>query len=157
MTLLQSASRYWLLGASLALTACATTKTERLYPPRRPGCTLTVTYGATPTRPEWDDIGVAQVGCYLDEGEGPCLHRLKAEACRMGGDILYGIPHTAARPGEREMVMRAHVAHSRGGKPAEPPPAPSTEPVIPIGSPAPAPARDAGTPVDAVAAGNGRG
>jgi hypothetical protein len=124
-----------------ALAACATTSKERKYPPRRPGCHLTVSYATAPFG-NWDDIGVAQVGCYLDEGEGPCLHRLKAEACRMGGDVLYAVPNKAARPGEREMTMRGRVAHTRAeaaSKPEEAAPAPSNEPVVPLGTPARAP------------------
>jgi hypothetical protein len=144
-----------LLGGSLALGACATTARDRRYPARRPGCHLTVSH-ATTALAAWDDIGVAQVGCYLDEGEGPCLHRLKAEACRMGGDVLYAVPKTAARPGEREMTLRGRVAHTRADAP--PPPVEdagspaSNEPVVPLGAPAPTAgagqARDAAGPAD---------
>ena len=125
----------------LALAACAATSgAERKYPPRRPGCALAVFYTATPGVPVWDDIGVAQVGCYIDEGEVACLHRLRVEACRMGGDILYNLPRRASRPKEREMTMRAQVAHTRAAaaeKHEAPPPAASSEPVVPIGAPAP--------------------
>jgi hypothetical protein len=120
-----------------AFVACATTSAERRYPPRRPGCHLIVSYATAPLG-TWDDLGVAQVGCYLDEGEGPCLHRLKAEACRMGGDVLYAVPNRAARPGEREMTMRGRVAHTRLETAAEVQgagPAPSNEPVVPLGVP----------------------
>lgn len=143
------------------LAACATTS-KGPYPPRRPGCHLTVSYTTTALA-TWDDIGVAQVGCYLDEGEGPCLHRLKAEACRMGGDVLYAVPKTAARPGEREMTLRGRVAHTRAetaSKPEEPATAASNEPVVPLGAPVPAPApapagaADAGAGPDAVARGD---
>ena len=70
-----------------------------------------------------------------------CLHRLHVEACRMGGDILYNLPRRAW-PNEREMRVRAQVAHTRAGaaeKPEAPPAAASNEPVVPIGAPVPAP------------------
>ena len=56
----------------------------------------------------------AEVGCYLDESEITCLGRLRTEACRMGGDIIYNVPKKALRPVERGMVYRAHGrAHAR--------------------------------------------
>jgi hypothetical protein len=138
-----------------ALAACATTK-DRRYPPRRPGCHLNVSYAASPLA-SWDDIGVAQIGCYLDEGEGACLHRLKAEACRMGGDVLYAVPRVAARPGEREMTMRGRVAHTRADapKPDDAAPPATNEPVVPIGQPAPG--RDQPPPAAASARGTDAG
>jgi hypothetical protein len=53
------------------------------------------------------------VGCYLDEGESICMRRLRTEACRMGGDIIYNVPKRALRPTERAMVYRGMVAHTR--------------------------------------------
>ena len=146
------------------LAGCATgsstdAKAGPRYPRRRPGCALDVFYTPTPGVPAWDDIGVAQVGCHLDEGEIACLHRLRVEACRMGGDILYDMPRRAARPGEREMVMRARVAHTRaapGEKPDNVPAPASHEPVIPIGAPVPTPVpTPAPAPVPAPVPGGG--
>jgi hypothetical protein len=132
-----------LLGGLLALAACAATSgATRKYPPRRPGCALAVFYTATPGVPVWDDIGVAQVGCFIDEGEVACLHRLRVEACRMGGDILYNMPRRASRPKEREMMVRAQVAHTKPAPPdkhEEPAPASASAPVVPIAAPAPFP------------------
>ena len=81
----------------------------------------------------------------------------------MGGDVLYAVPKTAARPGEREMTLRGRVAHTRAetaSKPEEPATAASNEPVVPLGAPVPAPApapagaADAGAGPDAVARGD---
>ena len=135
-----------LLAVAVTLAATCATAAARKYPPRRAGCELQV---FTSPAPEiqggaWEDIGIAEAGCYLDESEVACLHRLRIEACRMGGDILYAVPRRAARPMERAMVMRAKVAHtlappSNTTEPAPQPPAPN-EPVVPI-----APRADAGT------------
>lgn len=136
--------------------ACATT--PRKYPPRRPGCELHVFRSELPQiAGAWEDIGIAEAGCYLDESEVACLHRLHIEACRMGGDILYAVPKRAARPMERAMVIRAKVAHTLPAnankpEPPAPPPATSTspsEPVTPIAPsqpPSPTTPADAGTP-----------
>ncbi len=98
------------------------------YPRQRPGCALTF-YGGLPTSGSWDDIGVAQVDCYLDESEVACLGRLRTEACRMGGDIVYNVPKKALRPVERGMIYRAQVAHTReANKKAEAEPEPAATP-----------------------------
>jgi hypothetical protein len=120
------------------------------YPRRAPGCELSVHHGL-PEVKVWDDIGIAQVDCYLDESEIACLGRLRTEACRMGGDILYNVPAKAARPIERGMIYRAQVAHTRpSNKQEEPMPDAGAGPVVPIPSawtippPPPPPAVDAG-------------
>ena len=112
----------------LASFACAGGKNDRRYPRRPPGCALKVYHAPIPEVPAWDDIGPTEVSCYLDEGESVCLHRLRTEACRMGGDIIYNVPKRAYRPTERAMVYRGQVAHTRerpakegDDKPAEAP------------------------------------
>src|SRR5205814_773429 len=124
------------------------------YPRRPPGCALSVHHGL-PDVPTWDDIGVAKVDCYLDESEIACLSRLRTEACRMGGDILYDVPAKAARPVERGMIYRAKVAHTRAAAKKKedggPPPDAGSGPVVPlaapaaVAAPAPAPPADAGS------------
>jgi hypothetical protein len=101
-------------ACSLAAACSGSSGRDARYPRRRPGCELAV-YNSLPTG-GWDDIGVAEVGCYLDESEITCLGRLRVEACRMGGDIIYNVPRKALRPVERGMVYRAMVAHTRAGK-----------------------------------------
>ena len=108
MTLVRSA----LILLLLLSFACASgSGAKRKYPPRRPGCALLVYHGL-PDVTGWDDVGVAEVGCYLDESEVACLHRLRTEACRMGGDIIYDVPKKVLRPTERGMLFRARVAHT---------------------------------------------
>ena len=137
-------SRHCLLLFAVAAFAftCATAG-PRKYPSRRPGCELQLFRSPTPQiAGGWDDIGVAEAACYLDESEVACLHRLRVEACRMGGDIVYAIPRRAFRPAERAMVIRAMVAHTLASPAAKekekaesalPPPAASNEPIVPLG------------------------
>jgi hypothetical protein len=161
----KSVSLLLLLAAALTLT-CATRGTRK-YPPRRPGCELAVFTSELPQiRGSWDDIGVAQATCYLDEGDAACLHRLRVEACRMGGDIMYSVPKRVSRPVARGMMIRARVAHTvaspaaaekENQKEEEPPPAPASAnaPIVPIGAPigspivAPIPIPDGGAAPDA--------
>jgi hypothetical protein len=142
-------------AAALAVAAACSSKSGRdpRYPRRAPGCELAI-YHELP-QGGWDDIGMVEVGCYLDESEIACLGRLRTEACRMGGDIVYNVPRKALRPVERGMIYRAMVAHTRLAKKQDDGPVPDagSGPVVPL-PPAPAaPAPGAGdggsTAVDA--------
>ena len=135
MSLLLSAMygrRFFALALVVAACSGSPARDPR-YPRRAPGCALSVHRGL-PDVPVWDDLGVAKVDCYLDESEIACLGRLRTEACRMGGDILYDVPSKAARPVERGMVYRAKVAHTRAAKKADEAPAPEAGggPVVPL-------------------------
>jgi hypothetical protein len=157
----------WALLAAAALAVTCATSGPRKYPPRRPGCALAVFTSATPQiAGGWDDIGIAQANCYLDESDITCLHRLKIEACRMGGDILYNVPKRVSRPEPRGMVIQARVAHTitstnlqekEKQEAAMAPPAANNEPVVPIGAPTPVAVPDAGTAADASRDGAERG
>jgi hypothetical protein len=135
------------LATAAALAACSGSPGgSPHYPRRAPGCALSV-YNGVPEVKVYDDIGIAQVDCYLDESEIACLSRLRVEACRMGGDILYNVPKKAMRPVERGMIYRAQVAHSRDAKKADEAPAPAdagSGPVEPLQQAAPAPVRAPG-------------
>jgi hypothetical protein len=140
------------LVAAVAAIACSGSSGNARYPRRPPGCALQM-YNGLPEVKLYDDIGMVQVDCYLDESEVVCLSRLRTEACRMGGDIVYNVPKKAARPVERGMVYRAKVAHTREAKKADDagaPAEPSSGPIEPLQAapavvPAPA-AADGGTP-----------
>jgi hypothetical protein len=144
------------LAPSLAaLATCATGgATNPKYRSRGAGCPIAIIHQSTPPVPEWDDLGMAEAGCYLDEGPGICLQRLKAEGCRMGGDMIYDVPRRPSRPTERALVFRGHVAHTKTT--AKPAPVETASdaapgPVIPLGSvpeDLPPPATDGGTTPD---------
>ena len=104
------------LALVLVLASCAGHSTAAKFPPRRPGCTLAVFHKAVPEVAAWDDIGVARVDCHIDVGRIQCMQRLRAEACRMGGDILYDVPERPIRPTDQGFVFRGRVAHSRAGQ-----------------------------------------
>jgi hypothetical protein len=141
------------VAIALAAVACSGSPAGNpRYPRRPPGCPLEI-YNGLPDIKLYDDIGIAQVDCYLDESEITCLGRLRTEACRMGGDIVYNMPKKALRPVERGMVYRAQVAHTRAAKKPDDAPAPApaagapVEPLLPASGAVPiAPAVDGGTP-----------
>ena len=100
--------------AILSTLTCAGPKGARRYPRRSPGCALKIFHTPMPEAVIWDDIGPLEVGCYLDESESTCLSRLRTEACRMGGDIIYTVPKRALPPdGARHGVSRRGRALAR--------------------------------------------
>jgi hypothetical protein len=106
------------------------------YPRRPANCKLQVFHSPAPGVAAWDDLGVAEVGCYLDVGVQQCMQRLKEEACRMGGDIIYNVPNKPARPKDQVLVYRAQVAHTRSsdkkGVEEPPPPEQDAGPIEPL-------------------------
>jgi hypothetical protein len=98
---------------------------------------------------DWDDIGKIEIICNIDDTTKTCFNRLHAEACRMGGDIIYRLPTKPWRPKEEALGYRAMVAHRRTPQerdagasnvdPTLPPPATPEEsagPVLPLTGPA---------------------
>lgn len=173
MSMMQNRPLVFSLAVALSLASaatCATTHNPNAgkYPPRPGGCKLHVFQGL-PDVKEWDDLGIAHVDCQLDVGRVQCLQRLKMEACRQGGDILYDVPKKPLRPTNQGMVYTGHVAHtkaksddggqgSQGGQDSEDnaaelgePESESAGPVAPVEPIAPAavPSADAGHPADA--------
>jgi len=153
------------LSFACLLCTCATRNASRTrnsanakYPARAPGCKIALFHTPTPTVPSgWDDLGVAEVGCYLDDGENQCLQKLRAEACRMGGDVIYNVPKKPLRPEERAMVFRGTVAHTRPTEKEkqvarEPEPPAETGPVVPLSTPAAT--ADGGASADGAAGGS---
>jgi hypothetical protein len=141
---------------ALAAATCANgSTTGAKYPRRSPNCPIRIIHGPTPTVAEWEDLGMAEASCYLDDGPSTCLMRLKAEGCRMGGDMIYDVPKHPERPTERAMVYRGHVAHTKVAEkkpepPAEEPVDAASGPVVPIGVAPPAGDAKASSPDAAV-------
>lgn len=149
--MLRSFSCLSILLSVLLAAACAGRGPGPRYPPRRPSCALSIFHTDLPTVPGWDDIGKVEIICHIDDTEATCFSRLRAEACRMGGDIVYHLPRKPWRPSDQTegytMGYRAMVAHSRARAPApkpievdEPPPSATAEeaagPVVPLTGPA---------------------
>jgi hypothetical protein len=81
--------------------------------PRPAGCSLTMLHAPAPNVADWDDLGVAEVTCHIDVGLTQCLRLFRAEACRMGADIVYDLPEKPLRPREQAVLYRGRVAHTR--------------------------------------------
>jgi hypothetical protein len=157
--MLAAARPILLCGPLLLALTCATAPPNpnaAKYPPRGLGCKVLVFHEGAPGVAAWEDLGVAHVDCPLDVGRVQCLKKLREEACRMGGDILYDVPKKPMRPTDQGMVYAGHVAHSKvkpeeadqddeaaAGTEAESPSFDASGPVEPI-VPATPPVRDGG-------------
>ena len=116
--------------------------TSDKYPRRGAGCEITLSHTAVPAVALWDDIGVAEVSCHVNSSLSQCLQLLKAEGCRLGGDLIYNVPREPLRPQDQVLLFRGQVAHSLPGVPKKesddadlPPPASKEEsagPVVPL-------------------------
>jgi hypothetical protein len=139
------------MAAVVAAPGCAGTAGERpqagKYPHRSAGCEIALYHTAVPGAAVWDDLGVAEVSCHVNTPLTQCMQMLKAEACRMGGDMIYNVPRMPLRPQDQVLLYRGQVAHTLPGKPLKsetdgsdlPPPASKEEsagPVIPLTGPA---------------------
>ncbi|MEP6652569.1 MAG: hypothetical protein ABJA82_04385 [Myxococcales bacterium] len=153
-----------LAGATLGCASTADRGRDARYPRRGAGCELAIYYTAVPGVPAWDDLGVVEVACHINDPAAECLRRLRNESCLMGGDIVYNVPHQPLRPRDQVLVYRGQVAHSRAGAASTktedadlPPPASAEEsaaPVVPLPSehavsPAPAHAPQSRSDADA--------
>ncbi len=138
--------------------ACATTggAGQGQYPQRSSGCDIALSYTAVPAATVWDDLGIAEIACHVSSPITECLRLLRAEGCRLGGDMIYNVPRSPLRPNDQVMVFRGQVAHTRAGRPPPtrgedpelPPPASAAEaagPVVPLTGPA-APKPPSGAP-----------
>jgi hypothetical protein len=109
----------WLAFVLIPVATCATRQAghspggSAAYPARGPGCDLTMLHAPAPNVPDWDDLGIAEVTCHIDIGLPQCLRLFRAEACRMGADIVYDLPERPLRPREQAVLYRGRVAHSR--------------------------------------------
>jgi hypothetical protein len=144
------------------LVACATRSPLAVkYPPLKPGCALSIYHTDLPGVQDWDELGKVEVICHIDDTDQTCFNRLRAEACRMGGDIIYHLPVKPWRPKEEALGYRALVGHRRTPRekdagppdvdPMMPPPASPEEsagPVVPLTGPGALPL---GLPVDRAA------
>jgi hypothetical protein len=92
---------------------------------------------------------VAEAACNINESTSECVRLLRAEACRMGGDIVYNVPRKPLRPRDQVLLYRGQVAHSRPATSAQKKEllelsaseADSARPVVPLGTLEPALAR----------------
>jgi len=87
------------------------------YPPLPEGCGVKV-YPDAPAVPT-DNIGPVRASCSADVSEADCLRTLQDQACRLGGDVVWGVGEpTKTDSGIRLSGRAAHTKASSTAAPA---------------------------------------
>ena len=97
-------------GASVA--ACATQNVKPLGPPmpaRPVGCAVTF-FSRTPPPYDYIDIASVKTRCRYSTDRIACEDELRAKACALGGDTVYGFARAATRD---HTLVSAKVAYRR--------------------------------------------
>jgi hypothetical protein len=111
-----------LFAATLALAACAkpeTTLIGKTYPDRGVNCEVVV-LPDNPTRGV-ENIATTAAKCHMWKGRSACIEKLKAEACRVGADLVYGFREgRTGKDGEFHLIT-ATLALARAAAPTSAP------------------------------------
>jgi len=102
---------------ALALTGCALSTlvacgdgAPSKYPPQPEGCNVQVFKDAP--RLETDNIGTASASCDESVSDEDCLRTLKDQVCKLGGDVVWGVPDKPTLEGGKKKLS-ARAAHSK--------------------------------------------
>jgi hypothetical protein len=109
-----SAMKYHVLLGVVAVGACASSNVKPLGPRRdaKPiGCAVSFFPGDLPNY-EYVDIASVQTRCRYSTNRVGCADELRAAACSLGGDTVYGFARAATRD---HTLVSAKVAYRRKG------------------------------------------
>lgn len=99
-----------LLITVVVMTACSSPRQEGKYPAREPGCEVQV-FPEGPTD-QTENIGPVQASCDESISDADCLRTLKDEACKLGGDTIWGVSDPPMKQsGKKKFFGRA--AHQK--------------------------------------------
>jgi hypothetical protein len=110
--------RTWMLILP-ALVACGGPKApDPRYPARPEGCDVKL-FHEHPTMAT-DNLGPVMASCSPDVADGGCVRQLEDETCKLGGDVVWGVPDKPTRD-EGKNLWFGRAAHTKsGGGPASP-------------------------------------
>ncbi len=92
------------------IAACPAPPQGGRYPARPEGCEVQVFHGSPSVMTE--NIGPVMATCGDDIKDDDCLRTLKDQACKLGGDIVWGVDDVPAMSlGKKKLAGRA--AHSK--------------------------------------------
>jgi hypothetical protein len=95
---------------AVALSGCAGPAQDSQYPPRPEGCDVKV-FRESPSVMS-DNIGPVTATCGDDIKEDDCMRTLKDQACKLGGDIVWGVSDVPSNvQGKKQLAGRA--AHTK--------------------------------------------
>ena len=105
--------RFALPLLTLALLGCPAPQKEGQYPARPEGCDIKV-FPEIPPMPT-DNIGPVMATCGADISNDDCMRTLKDQACKLGGDVVWGVDNVPSMSlGMKKLAGRA--AHTKTAK-----------------------------------------
>ena len=111
------------IGLSFGATGCGGAKApDSRYPARKEGCDVKI-FHDTPTMAT-DNIGPVMASCAPDVSDGDCVRQLQDEACKLGGDVVWGVPDKPTMDGGKNLWF-GRSAHTKSAPVAPAPPAPA--------------------------------
>jgi hypothetical protein len=101
------------LVAGAALVACGGTAPaapDVRYPGRPEGCAVQIFHDAPTVRT--DNIGPVHAHCGFEVSDADCLRTLKDQVCKLGGDVVWGVPDKPDTFGDKN-VWDGRAAHTQ--------------------------------------------
>ena len=99
----------WPALAVLGL-ACGGAAVDPRYPPLPEGCPVQIFQNVPPTAT--DNIGTVRARCATDVSRDDCTRELKDQACRLGGNVVWGVDF-APRVIDEKNEWSGRAAHTR--------------------------------------------
>jgi hypothetical protein len=111
MVLLSLQGRSFALSLALLGVACGepAPAAGAKYPAKPPGCDVAI-FPDAPAKPT-DNIGPVVASCGGDTSKEDCLRTLKDQACKLGGDVIWGVNEPEIKDGKMRLSGRA--AHTK--------------------------------------------
>ena len=107
----------WALIA-LASISCGEPKSpDSRYPVRPENCEVQLFHESPPM--QTDSLGTVTSTCGDDISDEDCLRTLKNETCKLGGDVVWGVPDAPQLDQAGKKHFNGRAAHMKG--PAAPP------------------------------------
>ena len=110
MRLRDFSSSALLTGAFVCFAVFACGAATAKYPARAENCDVGV-YQAPPSA-AIENIGMVYAMCDERIGRTECEAQLKAETCKLGGDVVWDVPEQPTRV-DGKMRLSGHAAHTR--------------------------------------------
>jgi hypothetical protein len=101
--------RFGAVGLLLAV-GCAAAVVDPRHPPLPEGCPVQI-FENTPPMPT-DNLGTVRARCGLDISRDDCIRELKDQACRLGGDVVWGV-ELAPRVVDEKNEWSGRAAHTK--------------------------------------------
>jgi hypothetical protein len=96
--------------AAFIVAGCPSPEKPTKYPPQKEGCEVQI-FPDTPAA-QTDNIGPVSATCDESVSDQDCLRTLKDEACKLGGNVIWGVePNPTKQLGKKKFFGRA--AHTK--------------------------------------------